>query len=297
MFISRKHISRREVLRGMGVTVALPFLEAMVPARAARAQTAPRKIRFAAIEMVHGAAGSTKIGIEKNMWSPAATGRAFDLTPTSLSPLDPFRDHLTIISNTDVRNAEAFEAPEIGGDHFRSSAVFLTQMHPRQTQGSDVRVGTSLDQVLRAEVRPGYGDPVLAAVHRERRSGRRLLLRLLLRLHRFDQLGLARPIRCRWCATRARCSTCCSASAPRRRIARAPSRGSQHPRLDRPGHVAPAQHAGRRRSSAAERLPRRHPRDRAAHSARRSAEQQRGSSASCRARPLAFPTRSRSTSS
>jgi Protein of unknown function (DUF1552) len=145
MFISKKHISRREVLRGMGVTMALPLLDAMIPAGAARAQTA-RKLRFAAIEMVHGAAGSTKIGIEKNMWSPSAVGSAFDLTPTSLSPLEPFRDHLTIISNTDVRNAEAFEAPEIGGDHFRSSAVFLTQMHPRQTQGSDVRVGTSLDQ-------------------------------------------------------------------------------------------------------------------------------------------------------
>jgi len=118
-----------------------------VPVRATRAQSASR-VRLAAIEMVHGAAGSTKVGIEKNMWSPAATGRAFDLTPTSLSPLDPFRNHLTIISNTDVRNAEAFEAPEIGGDHFRSSAVFLTQMHPRQTQGSDVRVGTSLDQMF-----------------------------------------------------------------------------------------------------------------------------------------------------
>ena len=146
MFITKKHLSRREVLRGMGVTVALPFLEAMVPARTALAQAVPRKTRFAAIEMVHGAAGSTKIGIEKNMWSPAAVGRQFDLSPSSLSPLEPYREHLTIISNTDVRNAEAFEAAEIGGDHFRSSAVFLTQMHPRQTQGSDVRVGTSLDQ-------------------------------------------------------------------------------------------------------------------------------------------------------
>ena len=146
MFITKKHLSRRDVLRGLGATVALPFLDAMVPARTALAQTNAKKIRFAAIEMVHGAAGSTKIGIEKNMWSPAATGRAFDLTPSSLSPLEPFRNDVTIISNTDVRNAEAFEAPEIGGDHFRSSAVFLTQMHPRQTQGSDVRVGTSLDQ-------------------------------------------------------------------------------------------------------------------------------------------------------
>ena len=146
MFISKKHLSRREVLRGMGVTVALPLLEAMVPARTAWAKANQSKVRLAAIEMVHGAAGSTKIGLEKNMWSPALTGRNFDLNPTSLSPLEPFRDYLTIISNTDVRNAEAFEAPEIGGDHFRSSAVFLTQLHPRQTQGSDVRVGTSLDQ-------------------------------------------------------------------------------------------------------------------------------------------------------
>ncbi len=146
MFISKKHISRRDVLRGMGVTIALPLLDAMVPASTAWAQTPGRKVRLAAIEMVHGAAGATKIGGEKHMWSPAAVGRSFDLTPSALSPLEPFRDHLTIISNTDVRNAEAFEAPEIGGDHFRSSAVFLTQMHPRQTQGSDVRVGTSLDQ-------------------------------------------------------------------------------------------------------------------------------------------------------
>ncbi len=145
MFISNTHLSRRQVLKGVGVTVALPLLDAMVPARG-WAQSARPKVRLAAIEMVHGSAGSTKFGAEKNMWSPAQVGRSFDLAPSSLSPLEGFRDHLTIVSNTDVRNAEAFEAPEIGGDHFRSSAVFLTQMHPRQTQGSDVRVGTSLDQ-------------------------------------------------------------------------------------------------------------------------------------------------------
>src|SRR5204862_853162 len=119
---------------------------AMIPARAS-AQAARGKIRFAAIEMVHGSAGSTAFGIKKNMWAPAATGRDFDLSPSALAPLEPFRNDITIISNTDVRNAEAFTAPEIGGDHFRSSAVFLTQMHPKQTQGSDVRGGTSLDQV------------------------------------------------------------------------------------------------------------------------------------------------------
>ncbi len=93
-----------------------------------------------------GPAGSTAFGIKQNLWAPAETGRNFDLSKGSLASLEPFRDHLTIISNTDVRNAEAFTAPEIGGDHFRSSAVFLTQMHPKQTQGSDVHVGTSLDQ-------------------------------------------------------------------------------------------------------------------------------------------------------
>src|SRR5512139_14953 len=146
MFLTRKHLSRRTMLRGMGVTMALPLLEAMVPARTALAKTAAGKVRLSAIEMVHGSAGATVIGAKKHLWSPAAAGKNFDLAPSSLAPLEPFRQHLTIVSNTDVRNAEAFELPEIGGDHFRSSAVFLTQAHPRQTQGSDVRAGTSLDQ-------------------------------------------------------------------------------------------------------------------------------------------------------
>src|SRR6188474_941110 len=145
MYLTQKQLSRRTVLKGVGVTMALPFLEAMIPARAS-AQAARGRVRFAAIEMVHGSAGSTAFGIKKNLWAPAAVGRDFDLSPSSLQPLEAFRDHITIISNTDVRNAEAFTAPEIGGDHFRSSAVFLTQMHPKQTQGSDVYVGTSLDQ-------------------------------------------------------------------------------------------------------------------------------------------------------
>jgi len=147
MYLSKKHLSRRTVLRGMGVTVALPLLEAMVPARTLLAATpAGRKIRLSAIEMVHGSAGATQIGLQKNLWSPAQVGRNFDLSTSSLAPLEPFRDYLTIVSNTDVRNAEAFAPPEIGGDHFRSSAVFLTQEHPHQTQGSDVKAGTSLDQ-------------------------------------------------------------------------------------------------------------------------------------------------------
>ena len=99
---------------------------------------ANRKLRLVCVEMVHGAAGSTAFGIQKNLWAPAAVGSRLRSRPErAVSPLEPYRDYLTIVSNTDVRNAEAFTAPEIGGDHFRSAAVFLTQAHPHQTQGSD----------------------------------------------------------------------------------------------------------------------------------------------------------------
>ncbi len=146
MFVTNKHLDRRAVLRGLGASVALPFLSAMVPVRKAHAAPVD-PTRLVCIEMVHGAAGSNKIGRELNLWSPAATGRAFDLTPSSLSPLEPWRNDITIVSHTDVANAEAFIPPEIGGDHFRNSSVFLTQSHPKQTEGSDVNVGTSLDQI------------------------------------------------------------------------------------------------------------------------------------------------------
>ena len=148
-FITGRHIPRRTFVRGLGATVALPFLEAMVPAgrQASKAVSAVDQTRLVAIELVHGAAGCNEWGATQNLWSPATAGRDFDLTPSALSPLEPYREHLTIISNTDVRSAEALEPAEIGGDHFRSSATFLTQTHPKQTRGSDVLVGTSLDQL------------------------------------------------------------------------------------------------------------------------------------------------------
>ena len=147
-FLSGKPLPRRTFLHSVGATVALPFLDAMVPAgRALRGKAAADRTRLVAIEMVHGAAGCNELGAKLNLWSPAAAGRQFDLAPTALGSLDKYRDYLTIVSNTDVRQAEPVIPKEIGGDHFRSSAVFLTQMHPRQTEGSDVRVGTSLDQL------------------------------------------------------------------------------------------------------------------------------------------------------
>ncbi len=145
-FVTGKHLPRRTFLKGMGTTLALPFLDAMVPA--ARHFAPEDRTRLLAIENVHGAAGSNEWGATQFLWSPEKLGRDFDLSaPNALSSLEPYRDYLTIVSNTDCRMAEAFQPAEIGGDHSRASAVFLTQSHPRQTQSSDIYAGTSLDQI------------------------------------------------------------------------------------------------------------------------------------------------------
>jgi hypothetical protein len=147
MFITKKHLSRRTVLRGMGVSLALPLLDSMVPAQTPVAKTAAApKTRLACIEMVHGAAGSTADGTEKHYWSPAEEGRDFKFSQT-LEPLEPLREYITVVSDTDLHPATAWTAAEEGADHFRSSAVYLTASHPKMTEGSDYFAGTSIDQL------------------------------------------------------------------------------------------------------------------------------------------------------
>jgi hypothetical protein len=151
-FITGTHLPRRTFLRGVGATIALPFLDAMRPARRVLAATAGAatgdRTRLVCIEEVHGLAGCNTWGAGKFLFAPETTGREFTLVPDNpLSTIAAYRDHMTIVSNTDVRMAEALALPEIGGDHFRSSAVFLTQSHPKQTNGSDLWAGTSLDQL------------------------------------------------------------------------------------------------------------------------------------------------------
>ncbi len=146
-FITKKHISRREVLRGMGVALSLPLLDSMVPAQTPLAKTAASpQTRLACIEMVHGAAGSTGEGTAKHYWSPEKEGADFEFSQT-LEPLAPYRDYITIVSNTDLHPATAWAAAEEGADHFRSSAVYLTAAHPKMTEGSDYYVGASIDQI------------------------------------------------------------------------------------------------------------------------------------------------------
>ena len=146
MFLTGKHISRRTALRGLGATIALPLLDSMIPARA-YAKSAADKVRLVCIEQVHGAAGCSEFGATQNLWNPAVVGKGFDISKGSLSSLEPFRDYLTVVSNTDVRQAEAYAPAEVGGDHFRSSAVMFTHVRPKLTEGSDVKVGTSMDQL------------------------------------------------------------------------------------------------------------------------------------------------------
>ncbi len=148
--ITGKHLSRRTFLRGAGVSVALPLLDAMVPAGRAWAKTSGEKgfTRLVCIEESMGTAGSSDWGDKEHLFAPEGVGRDFDFGAASeLKPLEAFRSTMTIVSNTDCRSAEAFRAEEIGGDHDRTTCVFLTQAHPKQTQGSDVELGISIDQV------------------------------------------------------------------------------------------------------------------------------------------------------
>jgi hypothetical protein len=121
----------------------------MVPAQTALRHTAASpKTRFIAIEMVHGAAGSTAIGRANNYWSPAGEGRDFAFTD-SLKHLEPLREYITVVSNTELHNAMSLVPDEDGpmADHARSSAVFLTAAHPKRTAGGDIQSGPSIDQI------------------------------------------------------------------------------------------------------------------------------------------------------
>ncbi|MDE0395715.1 MAG: DUF1552 domain-containing protein [Gammaproteobacteria bacterium] len=148
-YLTGKHLSRRTFIRGFGASIALPYLDAMEPAGRIFGFSPKQSFtRLVCIEESMGTAGSSDWGAAQYLFAPAQVGRDFEFAQGScLAPLSDFRNYMTIVSNTDCRSAEAFTAEEIGGDHDRSTAVFLTQAHPKQTQGSDIFLGTSLDQL------------------------------------------------------------------------------------------------------------------------------------------------------
>jgi hypothetical protein len=145
-FITRKHLSRRTLLRGMGVSVGLPLLDSMIPAQTPLAKTAANsKSRLSCIYVPHGAT--------MDKWTPAADGKGFEFTEI-LSPLEKFRDRVSIVSNL-AHPAAGGVGSDAGADHARSAAVFLSGVHPEQ---GSIHVGTTIDQI--AAQRIGQDTPL-----------------------------------------------------------------------------------------------------------------------------------------
>jgi hypothetical protein len=138
MTITRKHVSRRTLLRGLGAAVALPALDAMRPAFAAPGRTASKvsPVRIAFMYVPNG--------VDMANWTPSAEGAGFEL-PRILEPLAPLKDDLLVFSGLMDKNGEALgDGP---GDHARAAASFLTGVHPKKTAGADISVGVSADQI------------------------------------------------------------------------------------------------------------------------------------------------------
>ena len=134
MFITKRSLPRRTFLRGVGVTLALPLLDAMVPAMTAQSRTAAAPVRrFGAVYVPHG-----KI---QTQWTPAAEGTGFEFTPI-LKPLERFRDHVCVVSGLDGPKDPA------AGGHATAPAMWLTGISPKKTEGVDVRNETTIDQMI-----------------------------------------------------------------------------------------------------------------------------------------------------
>jgi hypothetical protein len=143
MFIAKKHIARRTILRGAGAAFALPFLEAMVPARTVLAQTAASpKPRFVGLFVPHGGA--------PGYWVPEKVGALPAELPYSWQPLESVREHTTILSGLHSRSAEP--PPGVtGADHW-VAAAFMCADKPKKTAGADVRAGTTIDQMIAQKI-------------------------------------------------------------------------------------------------------------------------------------------------
>jgi hypothetical protein len=146
MIITKKSLSRRTVLRGIGVAVALPLLDAMVPSLTALAKTAATPARRHGFFYMPNGVAMNHTGV--NFWKPSTVGSQFEFSPI-LSPLEPFRDKLTVISGLHNRQAESLG--DGNGDHTRSTGSWLTGAHIKRTEGSDLRAGISIDQIIAAQ--------------------------------------------------------------------------------------------------------------------------------------------------
>jgi hypothetical protein len=136
MIVTKKRMSRRTVLRGLGTAVALPLLDAMVPALTAVANTSAKPVRRLSV-VYH------PNGVIYDHWLPKGVGAGFEFSPV-LSPLEPFRDNVLVITGLSSHQAEALG--DGGGDHSRASGTYLTGVHVRKSD-SVVENGVSMDQI------------------------------------------------------------------------------------------------------------------------------------------------------
>jgi Protein of unknown function (DUF1552) len=142
VFLTNRTLPRRTFLRGLGTTLALPFLESMLPARGARAAAARiTPTRFVGAFVPHGAA--------PGYWVPESSAAGFKF-PFIYEPLEPFRKHTVLTSGLWSKSSE--NPPGVtGADHF-VAAAYLCGVKPKKTTGADIEVSTSLDQVLAAKI-------------------------------------------------------------------------------------------------------------------------------------------------
>lgn len=138
MMIFKKSIPRRSFLRGAGVTVALPLLDAMFPALAATRDKQEAARRFSVVY--------TPNGMNMPNWTPGSTGKSFELSPT-LSPLQAYREQLLVMSGLDNNAGDPLPGEGEVAPHERAGGVFLTGTHPLK----EGHVGTSIDQIIAAE--------------------------------------------------------------------------------------------------------------------------------------------------
>ena len=143
MFITKKHISRRALLRGAGVTLALPLLDSMIPAQTPLAKSgAMPKTRFTGIFVPHGAA--------PGYWIPEKPILESGKLPMIMQPLDPFIDRTVILSGMWSKSAEP-PPGQTGADHW-VAAAYLCANKPRKTTGADVYDGTTIDQIIAQKI-------------------------------------------------------------------------------------------------------------------------------------------------
>lgn len=147
MFITKKHLPRRTVLKGAGVTMGLPMLEAMIPAASAQDSAAEAQLRFAAVYTPHG--------VILDEWVPETEGADYEMTPI-LKPMEPFRDQMQVFSNMKLNTNN-----HTGSGHATSSCTWMSGAVAKDTSGADVEAGKTIDQMISDKI---AGDTPLPSI-------------------------------------------------------------------------------------------------------------------------------------